>query len=76
MTYNGYLFIIILNIDLTISNIEDGKLTNTEIYRTIDWICHYFRIMQQSLRKICHDGDMAEDLGCNLVLISYQLFKR
>ena len=36
ITYNGYLLIIIINIDLTVCNIEDVKQTNTEHYWTID----------------------------------------
>ena len=30
ITYNGYLLIITMNIDLIIWKIEDGKITNTE----------------------------------------------
>ena len=36
ITYNGPLLIIILNIDLTIWIIEDGKQKNTEHSWTID----------------------------------------
>ena len=51
------------------------KTKNTEIYCKIDWIWHFFRIMQQILSEMCSGGDMAEDIWCNLFLISSQRFK-
>ena len=55
--------VFILNIDLTVWNIEDGNQTNTEHYWFIDCILHYFIIMEQSLREIFPGGVMALKLG-------------
>ena len=75
ITYNGYLLIIVLNIDLTVLNIEDGKQTNIEHYWKIYWIWHYLIIMEQILRKMCFSRVMVMKLGRNWVLLSYQRFK-
>ena len=75
ITYNGYLLVIILSIDLTVWNIEDRKQKNTEHYWTIYWIWHYLIMMEQSLREMCSGGVMEVELGCDWVLISSQRFK-
>ena len=41
--------IFIPNIYLTFWKIEDGNQTDIEHYWVLDWIWHYFRIMEQSL---------------------------
>ena len=76
MAYNGSLLIIILHIDLKVWNIGDKKQTNTEHYWTIEWIWHYFRIMEQIWREMCSGGSMEMEQGCDRVLISSQRFKR
>ena len=61
-----------------LNSLEDWrwKHTNTGIYWKIDWIWHYFRIMQQTLREICSSGVMVMELGCNWVLLSSQRLER
>ena len=65
-------------IGIWLNNLEDWrwKHTNTEIYWTKYWIWHYFRIIQQTLREMFSDGVMAENLVCDWVLLSSQIFKR
>ena len=57
-------------------NIEYGKQNIKHGTEDISVKLFYFRIMQQSLREMCSDGDMEVELGCDRVLLSSQSFKR